>query len=818
MAEKKDEEEVETPREFSSDERVKVEKENSDTDIFEEVLDGKKEKKPIEKIDEEPVEVKEAEEDEENEEDEEEVPEDEKENLEEEHIEQKEEIDTKEEGAIEEGSNKEDIKETIMQKASLLSSKDKGTGDVLDLNFLEDEKENSVFIGRKRSVFKQYGFEGALLLGKVKEASHEGKNVYLDSLNPHVVFVCGARGSGKSYALGIIAEELALKNKNVGTIMIDPIGVFWSMRYPNKEKRELDKLKEWNLKTGGLSNIKVFIPEGLVESVPKTTYDKSFAIQTSLLTGEDWTLTFSIDRFSVSGLLLEQTLKKVEKGYTQVETGKKINPKGKNYSIDDLVDCLRTDSELNSREKGYKQDSIRALASRFEAAKNWGIFSELGTPLGELSREGQLTILDTSFLDDNVTALVIGVLSRRILAARKISTRKEAAQKIKALDVDQLLELEIPPTWLIVDEAHTLIPSGNEKTPATVPLIEYVKQGRRPGCSLATQQPSAIDTKVLSQLDIILTHKLVFDDDVKAVNKRTPTIIPAKYRKSSFIKSLPVGVALVGDRREETSRAFVMEIRPRFSQHEGRDMETGSHTEKLSATAAKELAVDLINKDILKHKELSVEKIEKVIESMNLKYGAGLDLDGVLDSLEEKGLFVGEDFVSIDEEPENLENEGEKEIDEVEEKEAAKQVVEDIEKVSTTQLLALPTRIDKRKAEEILNNVRKRKIFGLFGTEETIENFDLKYLTLWKINYEVLSRSGKEFLARECFINSHTGEFVHFSKNTFVESNGLKEFFDLDQEALLVLSMLRKGGANLEELVAKTKTASWSSSLFYVLN
>ena len=53
-------------------------------------------------------------------------------------------------------------------------------------------------------------------------------------------------------------------------------------------------------------------------------------------------------------------------------------------------------------------------------------------------------------------------------------------------------------------------------------------------------------------------------------------------------------------------------------------------------------------------------------------------------------------------------------------------------------------------------------------------------------------------------MNSHSGEFVHFSKNNFIESVGLKEFFDLDQETLLVLSLLRKGGANLEELVGKT--------------
>jgi DNA helicase HerA-like ATPase len=389
------------------------------------------------------------------------------------------------------------------------------------LKFLEDDAKHIAFIGRKKSVFKQYGDTAALFVGRVEEPSdpQSEKHIYLDSLNPHVVFVCGARGSGKSYVLGVIAEELALKNKDVGAIVVDPIGVFWSMRFPNKEEKEVQSLGSWGIMPQGLDNLKVFIPRGIAASVPKSTFDGTFAIQPSLLTVEDWCLTFNIERFSPTGLLMEKALTKVRDGFTDTDE-KKIKPKGSAYGLDDMVYCLEKDNELNSRDRGYKQDSIRALVSRFEAAKNWGIFDQKGTPLGELSRQNQLTILDTSFLEDNVTALVIGVLARRILAARKLSARKEAAKRLKTVSMDELLELDIPPTWLFIDEAHTLIPSGNVSTPATSALVEYVKQGRRPGCSLvfATQQPSAIDSRVLSQLDVLIAHKLVFDDDIKAAN------------------------------------------------------------------------------------------------------------------------------------------------------------------------------------------------------------------------------------------------------------------------------------------------------------
>src|SRR3989344_2478996 len=157
-----------------------------------------------------------------------------------------------------------------------------------------------------------------------------------------------------SYVLGVIAEELADKNKNVGIIVVDPIGVFWSMRFANKDEKELEKLKEYGLEAKGLSGLKVFIPEGMKDQVPKSTYDAGFAIQPSLLTGEDWALTFGVDRFSVSGLLLDKVLKKVEQGYKKTGTNEKVRAKGKNYALEDLVECLETDFELNSREKGYK--------------------------------------------------------------------------------------------------------------------------------------------------------------------------------------------------------------------------------------------------------------------------------------------------------------------------------------------------------------------------------------------------------------------------------------------------------------------------------
>ncbi|PIN84870.1 MAG: hypothetical protein COV47_05230 [Candidatus Diapherotrites archaeon CG11_big_fil_rev_8_21_14_0_20_37_9] len=668
---------------------------------------------------------------------------------------------------------------------------------------------------------------------EIKEINRKTE-VYDISVPEYHNFVANDIIVHNSYVLGVIAEELAEKNRNVGIVVVDPIGVFWSMKYPNKEEKEIEMLTAVGLKPKGLNNLKVFIPEGIKSQVPKTTYDAGFSLQPSLLTGEDWALTFGIDRFSVSGLLLEKALKKVEKGYKQSETNKKFPGKGKNYSIDDLIRCLETDSELNSREKGYKQDSIRAIVSRFEAAKNWGIFHEKGTPLGELSRQGQLTILDTSFLEDNVTALVIGILSRRLLSARKICTRKEAANKFKELSVNELLELEVPPTWLFIDEAHTLIPSGNEITPATAGLIEYVKQGRRPGLSLvfATQQPSAINTKVLSQIDVIMTHKLIFDDDIKAVFKRTPTIIPKKYRASNFIKTLPVGVALTGDRREETSRAFVMGIRPRKSQHEGRDAETTNMSDTLDKEKVESMAIEMLARGIKADGFMDLERIEMAIGSLNNKYNSEADVSVVLAGLKARGLVVVKDKVASpdynaemateelteDEKEEGEENgesgeQGEEE-EAGEETEAGGESGEESEgeeeadeetyegEQSATELTALPARVNEEYARRVVNRVRKKKLFGLLGSSERIESIQVKYMPIWRIKFDAMSR-GKEFISRECYVNSLTCELIHFKNGDFIESKGLEHFLGASEEEALILKALQRKEMVLDEIIVQ---------------
>ncbi len=572
------------------------------------------------------------------------------------------------------------------------------------------EGDGRAFIGRKKSVQKEYGFEGLMLVGRSVEKKAYGKPVYLDAISPHVVFVCGARGSGKSYLLGNLAEELTLKNPNVACVIIDPVGIFWSMKYPNKDPKELELLSEWGLEPKGIEKTRVFVPAGLKKKVPKGTYDALFSIRPSELTVDDWCLTFNLDRFSPTGLLLEKSIERTREKH------------GVNYSLDDILQTISSDPEIAGKEKGYASGTRRALMSRLEAAKSWGVLSAEGTPLADVCVAGTPTVIDISFLDENVASLVIGILARRILNARKLVTRKETMKDYIPEDLDEVLETEIPPTWLFIDEAHTLIPSGGQKTAATDALVEYVKQGRRPGCSLvfATQQPSAIDTKVLSQLDILFAHKLVFDDDLKAVMRRMPTLIPKEYEKTRFLKTLPVGIALVGDRSDTTSRAFVVQVRPRFSQHEGREVVSKGQS-KADPEKVSSLMEGLLKKKIEDQGSIPLKRVDDITMTMNSRYGLKIDPARILSSLTSQGFeIVSGRLVKKGAIPTKKQTEKKP-------KEETKIIQP---KVSREEALS--------KAKKLWKTIAPKGFLGLFAEKMEVDSAELEYHPILKVSLELV--------------------------------------------------------------------------------
>lgn len=421
-----------------------------------------------------------------------------------------------------------------------------------------------VIIGRSKKEVGQYGKKGTILLGKqyvkMGEVTSLSNPVYLDVAGSHVVFVVGKRGNGKSYSMGVIAEGIAdlepeIK-ENLAVILLDTMGVYWTMKYPNFQDAEI--LKEWGIEARPL-DVKIYTPVGFhtkyqEEGIPS---DFPFSIQPIDVDAEDWCRSFEIEINSAEGVLLTRAVQELAK-------------RGESFEIEEIIGVVNDDQES---EKVVKNIVINQL----EKAKGWGIFSRKGTPLKDLVKGGEVAVLDLSpyaTLPSGwvIKALVVGLLAKKLFEERMLTRKAEEFSTIDAamhyFTKETEEKLEEPLVWLVLDEAHELLPK-EEKTTATEALVTILREGRQPGISLvlASQQPGKIHTDVMTQSDVVISHRLTAKMDVEALGQ----LMQSYMRKGldEELNTLPAtkGSAVVFDDLNE--RLFPIQVRPRFTWHGG---------------------------------------------------------------------------------------------------------------------------------------------------------------------------------------------------------------------------------------------------------
>src|SRR3972149_9104476 len=172
-----------------------------------------------------------------------------------------------------------------------------------------------IVIGRDPIDKALFGDRGLIFLGKgyVKMGQYTSlsNKIWMDVARSHVVLVAGKRGSGKSYTLGAIAEEISNlppeTSKNIASLMFDTMGIFWTMKYKNEKDRAL--LDEWDLKSKSLP-VKIFVPFGKVDDYKSKNIpiDSTFALRASELEAEDWLTVFNLEMTSLVGALIERTI------------------------------------------------------------------------------------------------------------------------------------------------------------------------------------------------------------------------------------------------------------------------------------------------------------------------------------------------------------------------------------------------------------------------------------------------------------------------------------------------------------------------------
>ncbi|MBI3027565.1 ATP-binding protein [Candidatus Woesearchaeota archaeon] len=420
-----------------------------------------------------------------------------------------------------------------------------------------------ILIGRSEADKEKYGTQGSIILGKhyvkMGQTVSLSNKVYLDVAKSHVVFIVGKRGSGKSYSMGVIAEGIydlpeEIK-KNLAVVMLDTMGIYWTMKYPNNKEKEL--LDEWELEGKGI-NVQIFTPVGFYEEYREKGIptDFPFSIKTSEINAEEWCMIFNVSITDPIGILIERVINNMKEG-------------GIEYDLKDIVKSVNVDDRS---EKSVKD----AVENRFLVAEKWGLFSKEGTLIEELVVPGQVAVLDVSAYTttsgaENLRSLVIGLVAQKLFVQRMVARKAEEEASISEeihFFEEEKEEKKEPIVWLIIDEAHEFLPYKG-KTPATMPLITVLREGRQPGISLvlASQQPGKIHSDVFTQADIVIAHRITANIDVQALGN-----VMQSYMREGLDKQLNLlppeeGAAIVFD--DVNEKLYPIRVRPRYTWHGG---------------------------------------------------------------------------------------------------------------------------------------------------------------------------------------------------------------------------------------------------------
>lgn len=200
-----------------------------------------------------------------------------------------------------------------------------------------------------------------------------GIDVGLDVDSPHVALVVGKRGYGKSYTLGVLAEELAAV-PGIGPIIVDPMGVFET------------------LARDGIAQIEG--PKGVNVTAGQVQHIKHPRVTIGTLPPRALCVLLDLDPTGPAGSLL----------WREAEDAS---------SIDELTAAVRA--------ADADPVAIRAVCNHLEAARTWDVFDPAGIDPQGLG-SAPLTVLDCSHLSDGpmnalLRAIATGLYEQAVTGA-----------------------------------------------------------------------------------------------------------------------------------------------------------------------------------------------------------------------------------------------------------------------------------------------------------------------------------------------------------------------------------------------------------------
>nr|MDO8080145.1 ATP-binding protein [Candidatus Freyarchaeota archaeon] len=339
-----------------------------------------------------------------------------------------------------------------------------------------------------------------------------------EKLVRHHVAVLGATGSGKSYAVGVLIEELL--EKNLPVLVIDPHGEYSTFRQPNKNPEEVERSQEFGITPKGYRAVSYFLKGSGKNG------------------GSELTISMSdLDAYAISEIC----------GMSDVQSDllflamKRLSGEKQSYDPETLTEAVEEAAE----EWKFQKNTVLSTVRRITVLRELGIFGE-GFNTSDIVKPGVLSIIDLSEdLDERVRRITAGVVLQKIFQARKRGV--------------------IPPALVVVEESHRFAPQETN-TYSRRQMRKIAREGRKFGLGLCitSQRIAGLDKDILSQCGTKIIFRIEGNYDLEYLK---PYLDYSSTDDIGRIPLLPNGIAIASG--VATQHPIVTEIRIRCTQHGG---------------------------------------------------------------------------------------------------------------------------------------------------------------------------------------------------------------------------------------------------------
>ncbi|WP_036728154.1 ATP-binding protein [Peptoniphilus mikwangii] len=315
---------------------------------------------------------------------------------------------------------------------------------------------------------------------------------------PHIG-VFGGSGSGKSFGLRVVLEEIM--QKNIPTIVLDP---HYEMSFSQKSSGNI--VRDYNDKFSALQigvdigikfeELTVADIKNLLNTSSQLTDSMNNTVDTIFVRGNNYFSFFNKLKYLIEAQEVGSIEKIDEKiFYAEQEEKEEWEEKRKIF--------LKYD-------KTCPIQSVKGVMWRLAKLYNEGIFNRDITELVDGLKSGNLMVIQGS-------TRIIQVFSTYLLN-KLYYERREYRESVYRAETAEFF----PPFIIVTDEAHNFAPKGYD-TPSKSILREIAQEGRKYGVFLilATQRPTLLDETITAQLNTKFIFRTVRASDIDTIREET---------------------------------------------------------------------------------------------------------------------------------------------------------------------------------------------------------------------------------------------------------------------------------------------------------